>query len=385
MKYLVFLILIFSTNFYGIILFEDLPWLNINCVLSILLVCRMLFNNNSTNYFYKDVKDLIYWSFVCVVLSSFVAIIDWEQGFMTSLVASRFIIIVLLGLFFAKFRVRKDEIIWGLKWFSYINVVLIFAGALDEGTKTALLGSWVEDPAFKGGQFLIFYMYFHFEKTYNKPNKSNIIVAVLFFAAIVIMSNRSILFSFLIIMGVYFFIYLKINFVVRISLAMFLGLILYFAIAETLELLGDQTINELTSEEYNRIKAFNYLVFEFNKDWYGKIFGNGFASSNSKYGYLINDLKAQGIFQSDMGILGLWSIYGIPLVFVLIKKLFKIVESKNLSLYLRWNGFHVFLGSLMYSFVTPEQILFWVIFFYLFCLEKKKNQQIYTKRTILVE
>ena len=372
MKYLVFFLLVVSTNFYGIVLFNEIPWLNINSGLAILLSFLMLFNKNSLGYFYKDIKDLVYWSFISVIIASIIALVDWGQTFLLSFVASRGVLMGLIGLFLVKFRVSKRDVVWGLKWFSFVNIILVFVGALDDGIRSILLSKNIEDPAFNGAQFLILYVYIHFEKTFKIASIKNIVICVLFFTAIVLMASRSILFSFMIVMGVYFLIYLKINYMLKVLLGVSLIFGTYYAVADVFELLYSQTISELSNNDYNRIKSFNYWVFEFNKNWYGNIFGNGFASLNSKYGELIKSLKTRGIFQSDMGFLGLWTIYGLPMVFILIKKTIKIVRLKNMPLYLRWTGCQVLIGSLIYSYVTPEQIFYWVVFFYLFCLEKKE-------------
>lgn len=60
-----------------------------------------------------------------------------------------------------------------------------------------------------------------------------------------------------------------------------------------------------------RVKAFHYFVLEHWDGWINPIFGNGVAHKTSAYGQQIMALKWSGFFQSDIGIFGAFSTYGI--------------------------------------------------------------------------
>lgn len=86
-----------------------------------------------------------------------------------------------------------------------------------------------------------------------------------------------------------------------------------------------QTIEELSDPEYNRNKAYAYMFSE--RDLVRYILGDGFISSYSHP--LIPRLQENGIFYSDVGMIGFWNQYGIVTTLSLLVMFCKGLASKR--------------------------------------------------------
>jgi hypothetical protein len=107
-----------------------------------------------------------------------------------------------------------------------------------------------------------------------------------------------------------------------IILAIFIGVMLYISHSDNAIINGIIETQNVTSQEGKdniRIIAGTYFLTEFSPNNISRIFGNGVPyTSNSNYGSYVSNLGDQGFYFSDVGIIGLYVMFGILSVFAYI-------------------------------------------------------------------
>ena len=127
--------------------------------------------------------------------------------------------------------------------------------------------------------------------------------------------------------------------------------------------LFEETMGQLSDPDYNRVKSFNYFVSGVN-GWASYFWGNGFISGHVSA--VVEQLQLEGIFHSDLGLLGFWHQFGIiPALTILVYVIRGL--SKNHSYVVRANALNILMGALTISyFLTPRYSLWLCLYFYLF-------------------
>jgi hypothetical protein len=103
------------------------------------------------------------------------------------------------------------------------------------------------------------------------------------------------------------------------------------------------------------------------------IFGNGLLSLKVESGQLIEEMMTHGYVQSDIGIIGFWSIYGILPLIVIYTVIFKILYRKFYPFYIKAMAAHILLVPICFSFNRFDSLLF-IFLFYLFAYHTKNHK-----------
>ena len=129
--------------------------------------------------------------------------------------------------------------------------------------------------------------------------------------------------------------------------------------------LVSQTFDELSNPDYNRVKAFLYFVSSPN-GWLGNIIGSGFISG--RVHPLIANLRKDGIFNSDLGLIGMWNQFGILTVSVIVIYVIKGLQ-KDHSFMVKTTALGMLCCFLTigYFFSAPNILWLSVYFYLLFC------------------
>ena len=376
MKYFLFFILVITTRFYNLSFLRESPMIDfLNLGFSLFFIGALFFKRQINYKLFKSLKNFLRLAVVAVLLSFFVSYIDWNQPFLISIVASRAILWISFGFFLIRYQVRKEDIINALKYFSIIYLLLVYSAKLSPQLNFLYLGIdragyRIEDPLFFAIEYVVLYFYFVVDKALNqKYDFKNYLWFLTLLLLIVFTKNRTTLFTSLLIIGGYILFSKKLNILYKIAIILMISAPGYLLFADTFFALWDETLLQSNDDEYARIKAFKYFTNDFNESWYSKVFGNGFASSYTPFGQMIDRLKLEDTTQSDLGMIGLWSIYGSLLIFIIYRYVFRILTNKKASVYLRLQSAHFLIAFLMYSFVLPQQIVFFILWFYIYELE----------------
>jgi len=320
---------------------------------------------------------------VAIFLSFFVAYIDWQQGFITSFIAVRSFLWLSFGYFLIKQDVKIIDLTKGLKLFAIGYILIVFLSNISPQLEILFkspnyMNEKEVSDLFLGIEFIVFYFYFRLGGALESRTFSlkQILWLVVLFVVIILSDNRTTIFSLIAVTSYVLITDKRIKISYKVITIALVFPVAYFFIADTLSILVTQTLTELNNPEYNRIKSFYFLITEFSKSWLGYIFGNGFASLKSSYGQYVHTLKLQGIYQSDMGLIGLWSMFGVIAVYAIFKNIIFMIFKKKSHLAFRLQALHIIFGFLMYSFILEFQIAYFIILIYLFervYNEKRKN------------
>lgn len=248
-------------------------------------------------------------------------------------------------------------------------------------------GDFIESGEFvhmlEGCQFLpLAFIYALDDLRTKKITVKNTLIAVALFGLLFIIQNRTIILASVILS---FHAALsnksasrRLTTVVLIGLmAIVVGVLVY----EYIDVLVAETREELSNPEYNRIKAFNYFVSGEN-GFMSYIWGNGFIS-----GYvsdIVASLQREGIFHSDLGMIGFWHQFGIlaagTILFIVIRGL-----SSMRSYVVRANAIYILVGSMTISYFLQFGFSLWLcmyMFLYATDQEYKRAKAISEEKAV---
>jgi hypothetical protein len=142
--------------------------------------------------------------------------------------------------------------------------------------------------------------------------------------------------------------------VIRYGTLLIIALIIGTTIPQWLKLF-QETSSQLGDDQYNRILAYNYFLFQACPSAIYYFTGTGMISAHASS--IMKDLMYAGIHNSDVGFVGLWNHYGIlpviATVIVAVKGL-----KKGSPLYLKFNALFILIGGATIAcFNTPDKIL----------------------------
>lgn len=126
--------------------------------------------------------------------------------------------------------------------------------------------------------------------------------------------------------------------------------------------LVEETVTQLSDPDYNRVKAFTYFTSAEN-GFMSIFWGNGFISGLVHP--IVSQLNQEGIYYSDMGMLGFWYQFGLFPVIVILGYVLKGLSAKH-SFVVRANALFILVGIFSISYFLRFQYSIWLcIFLYL--------------------
>ena len=141
--------------------------------------------------------------------------------------------------------------------------------------------------------------------------------------------------------------------IVFIVLVVFMGWSYFWSLFQ-------QTMTELSDEDYNRVKAFHYFTTPTN-GWMSFLWGNGFISGNVNS--LMADLGEEGIFHSDLGMVGLWNQFGLLFPLSVLVYEIKGLSGKH-SFHVRGLAIMMLLSTMTMAYYFTYPSILWLCFFY---------------------
>lgn len=134
--------------------------------------------------------------------------------------------------------------------------------------------------------------------------------------------------------------------------------------------LADITVDQFSDISNDiRLECINYYATTFQQGIFTQLFGNGFPHSDSELGIVTANAQAIGYYESDIGIIGLWSYFGLLSVIAWILIFWKVFNSK----YIQQNTIivaffiYIFINSiLVYTLFDPGYIIAYIYALYLF-------------------
>lgn len=312
-----------------------------------------------------------------VVISFFPARTLYGQSFLTSFVVSRNMLTLLALPFLFVIKPSRQDIEKAAKWFSVILLIFSILDALnipiidrsffiDDERPHKL----IEDDEFvmllPGFQWIGISLFFCLDRLKKVFSTRNLLSSLFFFAAVFLLQNRTMLFTCAVLFVYTFFTVKgktpKQTAVIRYGTLLIIAIIIGATIPQWLKLF-QETSSQLGNDQYNRILAYNYFLFQACPSAPYYFTGTGMISAHASS--IMKDLMNAGIHNSDVGFVGLWNHYGIlPVIAVLIVA-FKGLK-KGSPLFLKFNALFILIGGATIAcFNTPDKNLWLCAFIYL--------------------
>lgn len=372
-------LLILASECFGLLPFAE--WMaqmnNVagQAVLAVWMVCGLRIYRKADHGLYKKEYNKPTWFILGAVFFSMIpAYLYYGQSILTSVVAYRAQYFWLSIPVLLYIRPNAQEFIKTLNTFACLYAIALIirnyvAPSMfywDE--KVIENWSFYENEVMVGTglPLLLIPYYYYCDKIKNSGATTQDIMMVMFFFIVFFISeNRSTLFIAALVLG---YIILKkksrYKLIFLLGTSIMVGVMLYFT-ADIWSSLFSETTEQLDNEDYNRVKAFDYFVFQANENWITAIFGNGFLSAHTSS--KMQDLMELGIYNSDLGMIGYWNQYGIIPVITFLAYIWRSFRAKWCPFYVKATGFHLLACALTISyFGTPANILWFVVFYYLY-------------------
>lgn len=148
-----------------------------------------------------------------------------------------------------------------------------------------------------------------------------------------------------------------------------------FSITQDLWLsLFEETTTQVNDDEYARVKAINYFVFDSSPNILCFIFGNGLISAHTSN--LLSSLQADHIYNSDVGMIGYWNQYGILGLSAYIYMCVKLLRDEYAPLWSKLLAAMILLNPFTAGYIAKsEAIMVVFIVYYAYII---RNNEIYS-------
>jgi len=303
---------------------------------------------------------------------------------LTTLISQRTIYLFFLLLSLLYVQPSRDELTKALGLFSIITIA-IWAYALHDPSILAkdeftmeLISSNNEGALngfrtyIEGSFFVLLYLYLQmgdFVKSFSWGKFVKILLLTAFF---VLYRNRSALIGVVLALAYSILAFRSKNKILLLFVSTLAFLLVAFVTYDIWTNLIVQSQQELGDSGYNRWVTLEYFIFNYSPNWLCWVFGNGMPSvGNSKFGAIMARNMSNGIFASDIGMIGMWSTYGLLPIIVVYQKLLKIIRSNTSPFGLKFFAFHVFLVPTIFQYGKITGLFLFVLVFYLYAYTRE--------------
>jgi hypothetical protein len=319
----------------------------------------------------------LYFILFGVLISMFSAYFFWGQGLLTTFIAQRFVFnfVLLFALLYVQPNI--NDIKEALKWISLatiiiglISIIIPQIVVVNESSleRHKAMGA-LYMPSNGGIKFVVLYFYFKVEEYIHRFSLKSFSQALGLLFFIFFYQNRSLLIGAVLVLFYSFFKFkskYKTLYIVFITLTL-IGAFIYTS--DLWQSLYEETNSQLNDIDYNRWKAFYYFFYEYSPNWFCYIFGNGFSSNRSAFGQLVESNFDKGIYAADLGMIGMWTTYGLIPLIAIYSIIVKIIRHKSFPWFLKFISFHIlFIPTIFQFWYNPDILLFVIIFYsYAYC------------------
>lgn len=212
-----------------------------------------------------------------------------------------------------------------------------------------------------GLMFVVMSLIFSLDEYRSTHKRKFLFLSLFFFIVVFLVQNRTMLLAsaVVVIAATLFDMPARTRLVAEFLLIIFIVLVVLLGWSYFMSLF-QETYTELSDQDYNRVKAFHYFMTPIN-GWMSFVWGNGFISGTVNS--LLADLGEDGIYNSDLGLIGLWNQFG--LLFPLSVLYYEIKGvSKAHSFYVRANALLMLSCTMTMSYYFTYPSILWLCFFY---------------------
>ena len=322
-----------------------------------------------------------YWPICVIFLGVIISVLPahslYGQSFSTSFITSRVMITMIALPFLFVIKPTRFDIEKAAKWFSVILIIFATLDALnipildrnffiDEENPKKLIDEDSFVMLLPGFHWVGISLFFCLDRLKKVFSARNLLLSLFFFAAVFLLQNRTMLFISAIFVAYTFFSVKgrtpQQTAVIRYGTLLIIAVIIGVTIPQWVKLI-QETSSQLGNDQYNRILAYNYFLFQACPSAPYYFTGTGFISAKSSS--IMKDLMNAGIYNSDVGFIGLWNYYGIlPIIAIVAIAIMGL--KKGTPLYIKFNALFILIGGATIAcFNMPEKNLWLCAFIYL--------------------
>jgi hypothetical protein len=369
----VFLLLLFSVNF-----FDLLPITRVigpNGPFTFYLVSLFLVFTFHRRAWIRDSMHWLipfWWFLLGIVLSYVPALLHYGQSFTQSFFTNRRIFEFTAFPILIALRPTERELRTSLYSFSVVYLFLtLFVTFLAPGwVFVPPEASFIEEGDYvhnlSGIRHVSLAFIFAFQRMIRDSTRSNIGWTLFLFAILFLVQNRTSLLAVILMSG--FVVYsMKMSARKLIIIVVVVVTVVLMAVYTSGQWgqLYQMTVSQVLNPEYNRNKALAYMFS--TRDPLRYLLGEGFISANVNP--IILTLQESGIYHSDVGLVGLWHMYGvIPAAVVLVMTLKGLSRKKSFAV--RAAAIYILTGTLTLSFFAFGETLLWLsVYLYMYYVD----------------
>lgn len=348
---------------------------------------------NSYQY-YKPVIII----FIGVAISMFLCDFFWGQSIKITLITQRWEYAFIWVFTLLYVQPTEKDYLKALKWITICVIIVWIIAQINP----LMLTYWDEAKAERiqeakegiaekeriyvlGIYFVLIYYYYLISEFLKKQTREKTVTLLILLAFFILYRNRSFLIG---IIPITIYTLFKIKSKYKTGIIFSLTTIISVVILFTSDIwfnLFDQTQTELNDQDYNRWKAFWYYLFDYSPNTFCYILGNGYPSGgNSPIGKVMFENYELGIFQSDLGMLGMWTFFGILPLIAIYTILFKILKQKHYPTYLKYLSFHILIVPTIFEFYAHTGVIFFSLLIYIYSYHtvlNKLNKKLFIKNS----
>lgn len=326
---------------------------------------------------FKNYNWIWIYIFIGVFISMFNAYFFHQQSILTTFFAQRYIYAFIFTPVLFYIQPSLTDIIKAIRNLSYITVLVWLLSIISP----TLIGSISEDSIERrisvekttdigynvtGMYIVIFYIYYLIQRYITKFSYKRFIEALLWISFIFLYQNRSFIIGVLLVF-IYSIYKLKsrIKPLIIISIFIICCIALYYT-KDIWYSLMNESESQIGNKDYNRWKSLYYYFNEYSPNLWCYLTGNGFPSiGNSSFGNLMDFNMSNGIYASDLGLIGMWTDYGVlPLIGIYFMVLQFLL--RKYPLWLKFISFHILLIPTIFHFWQGQGVLFFSLIIYIY-------------------
>ena len=197
----------------------------------------------------------------------------------------------------------------------------------------------------EGREFGLILLFFCFQKYLESPKRKYLLGIILGLVGVYLLATRQIMVASIFCLLYGMFVMRKIKLTSLLAI-LAIVLLIYYNINT---LFGDYIeMTKDVDEDNIRMFSYNFYGIEYNHGQFLPFFiGNG-LEGNSSYGKEIAKFQEFGLYRADIGIIGMYSFYGIIYVLLVITFFVRIFKMrKSIDLYLKMYVLYMFVTSIM--------------------------------------
>lgn len=322
-----------------------------------------------------------------ILLGVFISMINaylfWGQNISTTIITQRFIYVIITLPALLYLQPTFEDLKKALK---YISILTLGAWIISILSPSLIQSISIEDIELRndfssedigynvlGIQFVTLYFYILVQDYIKSFSYKKFIQAIFWAIIILLYQNRSMLIGVIIIL-IYSIFKLKSKYKPLIIVCISISLIIVLIYSSNIILsLIQETNDQLNNPDYNRWKALNYYLYDYSPNIWCYIFGNGLpAGGKSDFGNLMWTNMKEGIYGSDLGLIGMWADYGILPIICIYYIIYKILKYRYFPLYLKFLCIHILLIPTIFHFWENPNIYLFILLFYLYSYHSEK-------------